>query len=249
MRLASSSVTRVIRSLLSAIGLPRADDAADRPAPGINRVVDAVLDLTQTYDPQLAILAAPIRHLEYLIAEDLHCAAKIDAVLGKITCSLVLIPFESCGIRWRRPYKCQGNLRRLAEEAVDAVRAGGAFELVLAGEVVQMGKRLAERKGSLVLVELAAEHDRQQLGGAVRALAGGDDLGAALAVVRCQLIDPDMDTAERQIVRRQDERVGWQGATELVERIKVAGERVARGLVRRHADIGRDLRQDLVAGD
>src|SRR4030081_154941 len=87
-------------------------------------------------------------------------------------------------------------LRRLAQEAVDAVLIGGALDLALAGEVVQMGERLAEREGGLVLVELAAKHDRQQFGRAVRSLAGGDDLRAAFAVVRRQLVDPDMDAAE-----------------------------------------------------
>src|SRR4029077_19534910 len=68
------------------------------------------------------------------------------------------------------------DLRRPVQEAVDAVLAGGALDLALAGEVVEVGERLAEREGGLVLVELPAEHDRQQLGGAVRPLAGGDDL-------------------------------------------------------------------------
>ena len=83
----------------------------------------------------------------------------------------------------------------------------------------------------------------------MRPLAGLDHLGAALAVVRRQLVDPDMDAVKRQIVRRQDQRVGRQGAAQFIERAQIAGERVALGLVRRHADIGRDPRQDLVAGD
>src|SRR5712672_3708012 len=116
-------------------------------------------------------------------------------------------------------------LHGLAQEAVDAVLIGGALDLALAGEVVQMGERLAEREGGLVLVELAAEHDRQQFGRAVRPLAGGDDLRAAFAVVRRQLVDPDMDAAERQIVRRQYQRVGWQGTPQFVERAQKTGER------------------------
>ena len=80
-------------------------------------------------------------------------------------------------------------------------------------------------------------------------LAGGDRLGAARLVMRRQLIDPRMDAAERQIVRRQHQRVGRQRGTEFPERAQITRERIALGLVRRHADIGRDLRQDLVAGN
>ena len=112
-----------------------------------------------------------------------------------------------------------------------------------------MRQRLAEREGGLVAVELTTEHHRQEIGRAVRPLAGGDRLGAARLVMRRELIDPRMDAAERQIVRRQDQRVGRQRVAEFPERAQIARQRIALGLVRRDADIGRDLRQDLVAGN
>src|SRR5581483_3926541 len=134
-------------------------------------------------------------------------------------------------------------------EAVHAVGAGVAGEAALAFEVVQVGERLAEGETELVAVELAAEQHRQQVGGGERAGAGGDDLAAARLVVRRQLVDAQMHAAERQVVRRQDNDVGRQLAAQPGERGEVAGERIARRLVRLNADIGRDARQYLVAGD
>ena len=46
----------------------------------------------------------------------------------------------------------------------------------------------------------------------VRAGAGGEHLGAALVVMRRQLVDALVDAAERQIVRRQYQNVGRQRA-------------------------------------
>ena len=80
---------------------------------------------------------------------------------------------------------------------------------------MQMGERLAEREGGLVAVEPTAEHDRQQLGRAVRPDAGGDDLGAARVMMRRQLVDPRIKPAERQVVRGQHEDVGRQCAPQL----------------------------------
>src|SRR5712691_4194451 len=90
--------------------------------------------------------------------------------------------------------------RRLPEEPVDAVVAGGAADLALADEVMNMRQRLAEREAGLVAVEPALEKDRHQFGRAVRPGAGGDHLRTARVVMRGQLVDPRMDAAERQIV-------------------------------------------------
>src|SRR5256885_169709 len=87
------------------------------------------------------------------------------------------------------------------------------------------------------------------MGGNVGPLTGGDRLGAARMMMCRELIDPPMDAAERQIMRRQHQRIGRQRVAEFSERAQIAHERIALGLVRRHADIGRNLRQDLVAGD
>ena len=154
----------------------------------------------------------------------------------------------------RAAARAEGRRRRrllggFAQKAGDAVGAGHALDLALIGDIVQMRQRLAEREGGLVPVELTTEHHRQEIGGAVRPLAGGDRLGAARLGDAPPAVDPRMDAAERQIVRRQYQRVRRQRVAEFAERAQIAGERIALGLVRRHADIGRDLRQDLVAGD
>jgi len=58
------------------------------------------------------------------------------------------------------------------------------------------------------------------------------------------LVDALVDAAERQVVRRQDQDVGRQLPAQFGERGEVAGERVAARLVRLHADVRRDFRQD-----
>ena len=126
---------------------------------------------------------------------------------------------------------------------------GRALDLALAGKVVQVRQRLAEREAGLVAVEMAAPQDRDHVGGAHRPMAGGSDLGAALVVMRRQFMDSLMDAAERQIVRRQYQNVGRQLPAQLFEGGQIAGERVALRLVGLHADIGGNARQDLVAGD
>ena len=90
------------------------------------------------------------------------------------------------------------------------VSSGGALDLALADQIVQMRQRLAEREAGLVPVELAAPQDRHHVGGAHRAVAGGENLGAALVMMRRQLVNALVDAAERQIVRRQYENVGRQ---------------------------------------
>ena len=71
-----------------------------------------------------------------------------------------------------------------------------------------MRERLAERKAHLVPVEGAPEQDRHQLDRGLRDVAGGDHLVAARAVMRGKAVDPRVQPEERQVVRRQDERLG-----------------------------------------
>ena len=55
---------------------------------------------------------------------------------------------------------------------------------------MQMGKRLAQRKGHLMPVEGPPEQDRQQLHGALGAFAGSDNLLAARPVMGGKSVDP-----------------------------------------------------------
>src|SRR4051794_6350463 len=80
-------------------------------------------------------------------------------------------------------------LCRLAQEAVDAVRVRRALDLSLADQIMQMRQRLAERETGLVPVERAAPQDRHHVGGTHRKGAGVQHLGAALVMVRGQLVD------------------------------------------------------------
>jgi len=114
---------------------------------------------------------------------------------------------------------------------------------------MEMRQRLADGEAELHRVELAAEEQRHDVHRAVRRDAGGLDLGEARGVMRRQLIDAGVEPQERQIMRGQDEHVGRHGAAQQLERFQIARQRVGIGLVRPDADIRRDLRQHLVAGD
>src|SRR6266542_261258 len=163
MRRASSRVTRVIRPLLSAIGLPCADKTAVRTTPRINDAINSTFNLSQTSDPQLAKLATAIWPFDYATAKDLHRAAKVDAVLGQIARPLVFIPFKPRRGKWRCSCQNQPGSGRLAQKAVHAVQIVGALELALTEEVMQMGERRAEREGGLVAVEPRSEEHTSEL--------------------------------------------------------------------------------------
>src|SRR6267378_1445446 len=78
----------------------------------------------------------------------------------------------------------------------DAIRAGGALRLARVVQVVQVGYRLAHGEKSLVRIQWAAKHHRQQLARAARALAQFLlELGEPASVMRLQLRHPFMRPA------------------------------------------------------
>src|SRR5580692_11456314 len=91
---------------------------------------------------------------------------------------------------------------------MDAVRAELAVEGALVHQVIQVGEGLAEGETHLVPVEGSAEQDPYQFDGSFRDLARGDHLAAARPVVRGEALDPSVQPEKREIVRRQDKRLG-----------------------------------------
>src|SRR5438552_10251978 len=85
-------------------------------------------------------------------------------------------------------------------------------------EIAQMRERLADGEAELVRVERPAEEDGNEVDRALRRRARRLDLGEAVVVMQRKLIDPRMESAERQVVRRQDEHVLGHSAAELGER-------------------------------
>lgn len=93
-------------------------------------------------------------------------------------------------------------------EPVDPIGSEGAFEHAAVHEVVQVGDGLADGEEHLVHVELAAEQHGDDLGGRARHGAGGAEFGEAVLVVVRELGHARRDPAERESVRRQDQRIG-----------------------------------------
>jgi hypothetical protein len=77
-----------------------------------------------------------------------------------------------------------------ADKAVDSVVAEQASERSLARQVMQMGKRLAQRERHLVPVEGPPEQHREQLRRALGASARRNDLRATRPVMCREIVDP-----------------------------------------------------------
>ena len=91
---------------------------------------------------------------------------------------------------------------------MDAVRVELAVEGALVHQVIQVSEGLAEGEAYLVAVEGSAEQDPHQFDGGFRDLARGDHLVAACPVMRGKALDPRVQSEKRQVVRRQDKRLG-----------------------------------------
>src|SRR3954463_7776157 len=131
----------------------------------------------------------------------------------------------------------------------DAIRAGGAPCLPGVIEVVQMSYRLAHCEKSLVRVERPAKKHRQQVPGA--ALAVGQlalERGKTRAVVLLQVCHPVVRAAKGFPMRRQHQHIGRQLAV-APYRIEEQAQRIAFRVYRPDADIGRDGREQHVAGN
>ena len=104
-----------------------------------------------------------------------------------------------------------------ADKAVDSVVAEQASERSLARQVMQMGKRLAQRESHLVPVEGPPEQHREQLHRALGAAARRNDLRATRPVMCREIVDPPVQAKEGKIMRRQDERIRRNSAAQPVE--------------------------------
>ena len=93
---------------------------------------------------------------------------------------------------------------------MDAVVADLAHDAAGVLEEAQVGERLAEREAELVGIELAAEQDGDDLGGAPRLDERIHRLAEPRRVVVTELAQAGVKTTERQAVRRQDERARGQ---------------------------------------
>ena len=102
---------------------------------------------------------------------------------------------------------------------MDAVVADHTDGAPVGFHPMQVRQRLAQREAELVAVELAAEEDRHDVGGAAGLGDGIERLGQARGVMRAQLGQALGQTAERQAMGGQHERAGAD-VTEAVERWK-----------------------------
>ena len=87
-RRASSRVTRVILSLVRAIGFPRADDAAVCAAPSVGDDVDSALDFAERVDAGFAIIGAVVDGFVRWTVEQRGHAAEVDTVLDEVASRL-----------------------------------------------------------------------------------------------------------------------------------------------------------------
>src|SRR5260221_2404880 len=133
--------------------------------------------------------------------------------------------------------------------AHDAIRAVGPFQAPGVVEVMQMGYRFAHGEERLVRVERPAEQQPQQLACAqCFFLQGFDQLREVRLVVTLELRDARMGAAERLAVRGKHQHVLRQLAVAL-QRLEEQAQRIALGVDRPDADVGRDGREQHVAGD
>src|SRR5438552_13976981 len=109
-------------------------------------------------------------------------------------------------------------------KALDAVGVEHARDAAVRFEIVEVRERLADRKAQLMRVERAPEEHREQLGGGARVAEGIERLRQARVVMRAERVEPVVEPAERQAVRRQHERVGRK-RTEARERLEIEAER------------------------
>ena len=91
---------------------------------------------------------------------------------------------------------------------MDAVRTELAVEGGLVHQVIQVGEGLTEGEAHLVPVEGSPEQDPHQFDSGLRDLARDDHLVAPRSVVRGKAVDPSVQPEKREIVRRQDKRLG-----------------------------------------
>ncbi len=99
-----------------------------------------------------------------------------------------------------------------------------------------------------MVVELALEQHRQQLGRAARGVAAREQSIEARVVMGADLVDAPVQAAERPAVGGQHERTLRQ-RTQVRERSQEQRQGIRLGLVDRQADVRRDLGQHLVTGD
>src|SRR5678815_3172300 len=122
----------------------------------------------------------------------------------------------------------------------DAIRSLASLRVARVVKVVQVGYRLAHGEESLVRVERPLEQHRQQLAGAF--LAGSEHLlqiREAVPVMALELRHALVRAAKGLAVRRQDQHVGGQVAVAR-DRLQEQAQRVALGVDRPDADVGRD---------
>src|SRR5688572_10301021 len=130
----------------------------------------------------------------------------------------------------------------------DAIFAPGTRCASCVVEVVQVGYRLAHREESLVRVQRAAKQHAQELGCALGFFQGVEQFPQAVLVMLLQLLHPVVGAAERLAVRRQHQHVLWQVAIAR-DRVEEQAQRVAFGVDRPDADVGRDGGKQHVSRD
>ena len=132
------------------------------------------------------------------------------------------------------------------DEPIDPVAIELAHELAVTHKIVKVRQRLAHREGKLVNVERTAEKNRNYLCTAAGCRAGVDRSREPLVVVVGKVVKAQMQAAKRQAVGWQHER-GCRERAEIPDRVEIEFQRIAVGLIRPYAHVGRDLGQHLIA--
>src|SRR5260221_314675 len=139
-----------------------------------------------------------------------------------------------------------GSAGCIAHDAIGAERTLQAGRVV---EGMQMGYRLAHREEGLVRIERPPEEKAEQLAGAAfLAFQGLDDFFEMRLVMRFERGHAVMRAPEGLAVRGQHQHVLRQLAV-LLQRLEEQAQRIALGVDRPDADVGRDGGEQHVAGD
>ncbi len=126
----------------------------------------------------------------------------------------------------------------------------GLGEFAAGEHVVDMGEDFAEGEAGLMGVELAFEHDAEEVGGgAGLGAAGVGEQGAAGGVVVGEFGGAGWQAGEGQLVAGQNQDFRWDGVGQGGERGEVFAKGVGLGFHRLDGDVGRDADEHLVGGE
>ncbi len=112
-----------------------------------------------------------------------------------------------------------------------------------------MGDGFAGCHDQILVVDLALEKGSERVDGPARLATDRLEFLQTFEMFVDQVVKPVMRAAKRLAVGRQYEHVVRHPGFQVVERFQPVPERIGLGLRREYADVRRDCRQQLIAGD